>query len=188
MIYIEILGVLLGLLYIWLEYRANVWLWLAGIVMPALYIFIYYRSGFYADVGISIYYILAGLYGWISWKRRPAGKSRVLIGRTPRRYILPLIVILALVSAVLISILINFTDSTVPYGDGFTTALSVVALWMLARKYVEQWLVWVVVDAVSAGLYLYKGLYPTGGLYLLYSVIAVFGYFKWKRAIGNETT
>lgn len=78
-------------------------------------------------------------------------------------------------------ILIQYTDSTVPWMDSFTTALSIVAMWMLARKYVEQWLVWIVVDAVSAGLYVYKELYFTAGLYALYTVIAYFGYKEWKR-------
>ena len=82
--------------------------------------------------------------------------------------------------------LVRYTDSTVPYGDSFTTALSVAALWMLSRKYAEQWLVWIVVDAVSAGLYFYKGLYPTGGLYLLYAIVAVAGYFKWLKLIRQD--
>jgi len=78
-------------------------------------------------------------------------------------------------------ILIQYTDSTVPWLDSLTTALSIVAMWMLARKYVEQWLVWIVVDAVSAGLYIYKELYFTAGLYALYTVIAYFGYKEWIR-------
>lgn len=78
-------------------------------------------------------------------------------------------------------ILIRFTDSNVPYRDSFTTALSVAALWMLAHKYIEQWLVWIIVDVVCCGLYIYKELYFTAGLYGLYSIIALFGYIKWKQ-------
>ena len=80
------------------------------------------------------------------------------------------------------------TDSTVPYGDSFTTALSVVALYMLARKQAEQWLVWLVVDAVSCGLYLYKGLYPTAALYGLYTILAWVGYLRWLKMIEEDAT
>ncbi|MDE6048188.1 MAG: nicotinamide riboside transporter PnuC, partial [Paramuribaculum sp.] len=83
-------------------------------------------------------------------------------------------------------ILDRFTDSTVPWADGFTTALSIVAMWMLARKYVEQWIVWIAADIACAILYAYKGLWFTGSLYLVYAVIAVFGYSKWKRLMGDK--
>lgn len=83
-------------------------------------------------------------------------------------------------------ILKNFTDSTVPYIDGFTTALSIVGMWMMARKYAEQWLAWLIVDAVSAFLYAYKGLVLYPILYAVYTVIAIFGYRKWLRLMKIE--
>lgn len=213
---LEIAGTAVGLVYLWLEYKANVWLWLAGIIMPAIYIYVYYKSGFYADMGINIYYLIAGLYGWAVWlgKSHKSQKVRTMNGgetfngvmsagdgdrtgggasaenhtenqmpitRIPRRQWLPLTLVAAAFFVPIAWILINFTDSTVPYGDSFTTALSIVGMWMLARKYAEQWLVWIAVDVVCCGLYLYKGLWFTGCLYGLYAVIAVFGYMKWVR-------
>jgi nicotinamide mononucleotide transporter len=86
---------------------------------------------------------------------------------------------LAFISIALL--LIHYTDSTVPWWDSFITALSIIGMWMLARKYIEQWLIWIVVDAISAALYLYKGLEFTAGLYAIYTIIAIFGYFKWKK-------
>lgn len=190
MTYLEWIGTAVGLVYLWLEYRASIWLWLAGIVMPAIYIFVYYSSGFYADMGINVYYLVAGAYGWVMWMARPAGKGQQKVARpithAPTRYYLPLLAISAAFFAVIAWILINFTDSTAPYGDAFTTALSITGLWMLARKYAEQWLVWLVVDLVCCALYLYKGLYPTGVLYGLYGVISVFGYFKWLRLMKEQ--
>ena len=182
---LEIIGAGVGLVYLWLEYRASVWLWLTNIIMPAIYIFVYYESGFYADMGINIYYLVASIYGWVVWLTKGSKEKPMPITRTPRKYILPLSAVAVAAFAVIAWILITFTDSSVPYGDSFTTALSIVALWMLARKYVEQWLVWIVVDVVCTGLYLYKGLYPTAVLYGLYSVIAVAGYFKWKKMMDN---
>jgi len=183
---LEILGVALGLLYLWFEYRASIWLWAVGIVMPAIYIVVYYRAGIYADVGINVYYLLAGLYGWITWMRKARQDRPMPVSFTPKRYFTPLTLIFLLCFAAIAMILINFTGSTVPYSDSFTTALSIIALWMLSRKYVEQWLVWIVVDAVCVWLYIYKGLYPTAGLYALYGVIAVFGYLKWRSLARNE--
>ena len=193
---LEIIGTLVGLLYLWLENRASIYLWIAGIIMPAIYIFVYYNVGLYADFGINIYYIGAAIYGRMMWKygaflRRTILKRKIPdmenqqqelpITCMPSRYLLPLIAVFAVTLAGIAWVLINFTDSNVPWLDSFTTALSIVGMWMLARKYVEQWWAWIVVDIVSAGLYVYKDLNFTAGLYALYTIIAIFGFFKWKR-------
>lgn len=191
---LEIAGAAVGLIYVWLEYRASIWLWLVGIIMPAIYIYVYYMSGFYAFMGINIYYILAGIYGWALWlnKRDSEGDSSRVAGesfrisRMPGRSWLPAMSLGLVFFAVIAWILINFTDSTVPYGDSFTTAYSIVGLWMLSRKYAEQWLVWMVIDLISTALCIHKGLYFTAGLYLTFSVIAVFGYIKWLKMIKEQ--
>ena len=164
--------------------------------MPAIYIFVYYNAGLYADFGINIYYLGAAIYGWMMWKygaflRRTILKKTAAniehpqqqppITRMPLHYLLPLTAVFAATFAGIAWILINFTDSNVPLLDSFTTALSIIGMWMLARKYVEQWWAWIGVDAVSAGLYVYKGLDFTAALYALYTIIAIFGYFKWKK-------
>lgn len=183
--YIEIIGAFVGLFYLYLEYRASIYLWVAGIVMPSIYIFVFYGAGLYADMGISIYYLLAALYGWIVWMKGSEGKKERQVGRTPVRYVLPLCLVFAGLFAGIAFLLLRFTDSTVPYEDAFINALSIIAMWMLAYKYLEQWLVWIVVDVACCVLYAYKGLYPTTVLYGLYAVIAVFGYLKWKRMMLN---
>ncbi|MDE6559615.1 MAG: nicotinamide riboside transporter PnuC, partial [Muribaculaceae bacterium] len=102
------------------------------------------------------------------------------ISTTPRSLYLPLTVI-GIALALLIGYILDIaTDSTVPWADGATTALSIMAMWMLARKYTEQWLVWIAADVASAWLYWYKDLWLTGGLYMIYAIIAWFGYKKWK--------
>ncbi|MDY3790395.1 nicotinamide riboside transporter PnuC [Bacteroides fluxus] len=198
---LEIAGTLIGILYLWLEYRASIYLWIAGIIMPAVYIFVYYDAGLYADFGINIYYLGAAIYGWTMWKYGSFLRRKILrkqvsgqqaespelpITRMPARYLLPLAAAFAVAFTGIAWILIRFTDSNVPWLDSFTTALSIVGMWMLARKYVEQWWAWIAVDAVSAGLYIYKGLDFTAALYALYTIIAIFGYFKWKRMMDSE--
>lgn len=181
--YLEIIGTAIGVVYLYLEYKANAWLWVASIAMPAIYLVVYYEAGLYADFGISIYYILASVYGLFCWVK---GKNKAEDGvhrivRTPPKVYLPLTLIFATIFLLIGYILSRYTDSNVPWADAFTTALSIVAMWMLARKYLEQWLVWIAADVACAVLYAYKDLWLTGGLYLAYAVIAVFGYRKWKR-------
>lgn len=190
--YLEIIGTAVGLLYLWLEYRASAWLWVASIAMPAIYLVVYYRAGLYADLGISIYYILASVYGLICWlshrtdTKAAADAPQLGITRTPRRQYAPLALTFIAIFAAIGFILSRYTDSTVPWADAFTTALSIVAMWMLARKYVEQWLVWIAADVACAVLYAYKGLWFTGALYALYAAIAVLGYHKWKRLMTTH--
>lgn len=182
---LEILGTIVGLVYLWLEYRASIYLWIAGIVMPAIYIFVYYKAGLYADVGINIYYLIAAVYGWFFWMwggNKP--KDLPIVHTPPKRY-LPLLLVFAAAFVGIAWILINYTDSTVPWLDSFTTALSIIGMWMLARKYIEQWFAWILVDIVCCGLYIYKDLYFTSALYGLYSIIAIFGYFKWKKLMNT---
>lgn len=185
---LEIIGTLIGLVYLWLEYRASIYLWIASIIMPAVYLFVYYDAGLYADFGINVYYLLAAVYGWWVWKYGNKEKQgeELPITRMPRGK-WKMAAAMYLVFQLLIAwILIRYTDSNVPWCDAFTTALSMVAMWMLARKYLEQWLVWIVVDVVSVALYLYKGLFFTAGLYALYAIIAVYGYWNWKNMMEQK--
>ena len=180
---LEVLGTLVGLIYLWLEYRASIYLWIASVIMPAIYIFVYYEAGLYADFGINIYYLGAAVYGWLVWKygHKSAEQQELPITKMPKRSWLKALGVFLVAQFLIAWILINFTDSDVPWWDAFTTALSIIGMWMLARKYLEQWWVWIVVDVVCVGLYIYKGLYFTSGLYALYSVIAVFGWLNWQR-------
>lgn len=190
--YLEIAGTAIGLIYLYLEYRANVWLWVASIAMPAVYLKVYYDAGLYADFWISIYYLAASVYGLICWLRSnhdttdKGQKPETGIIHTPASSIAPLAGVFTILLIAIGFILSRFTDSTVPWADAFTTALSIVAMWMLAKKYVEQWLVWIAADIACSVLYLYKDLWFTSGLYLIYAVIAVFGFRKWISLIACE--
>ncbi len=190
---LQLTGIILGLLYLWLEYRADIRLWIVGLIMPIVHGLLYYRSGLYADCSMQIYYILAGLYGWVVWLRsetgdpeRPKIKKFSKIGHTPLRLAPILFTLFLCIQAGIYLLLVHFTDSQVPFWDSFTTALSVIALWMLSRKYAEQWLVWLVVDLTTVGLYIYKDIPFTAGLYLLYSALAVAGYLRWRKQIAAE--
>ncbi len=191
---LQIVGVVLGLLYLYLEYKADIRLWIVGLLMPLVHGALYFRSGLYADFGMQMYYVAAGIYGMAAWivadrrgktgaDAKPAAEKTGAAGIrfTPRRVWLPVAAAYAALHLALYLSLSRCTDSTVPFWDAFTTAVSVVAMWMLSRKYVEQWLLWCVADAATVALYLYKGIPLTACLYLLYTALAVAGWRKWRR-------
>ena len=192
---IEIIGAVIGLIYLFLEYKASVWLWPAGIVMSLFYVVIFFHGKFYADAAIYLYYIGANTYGLLAWTRSrrrelPADStdsSEIPITHTPKKQILPLAAIAIALWGLLYWILSTFTDSNVPLGDAFTTALSIVAMWMLAQKYLEQWMLWIVVNIVSTALYFWKGLYPTGILFIVYVIVAILGYFRWRKEMHTDS-
>ena len=178
---LQIVGTLLGLLYLWLEYRANIWVWIVGAIMPMVHGILYLESGIYADAAMQLYYVVAGIYGLAVWKRRPKKSDDGIIRSTPKSWVIPLIAVYAVLHVSLYFMLTEFTDSRVPIFDSMSTALSIVAMWMLSRKLVEQWLVWLVVDMISVGLYLYKGIPLTACLYVVYCLLAVAGYLRWRN-------
>ena len=186
---LDIFTTVLGLIYIWLEYRAHVALWVIGIIMPALDIILYWQHGLYGDAGMACYYTLAALYGLYVWKFRKTKnlKQELPISHMPRRQYLPATVGFFVAWGVVYYILITWTNSTVPVLDSFTNALSFVGLWALARKYLEQWLFWIVVDVVCCVLYIQKGIPFKAGLYGLYVLIAIAGYYKWKKMMSKVT-
>lgn len=184
--WLDIVTTVLGLAYILLEYKASPWLWLVGFVMQALGIVLYYQKGIYADCAMEFYYLLMTVYGYWRWVKGSKTKQELPIRHFPRRLILLWTGIIAGIWAVIYWLLVTYTNSNVPLVDGFTTALSLVGIWALAHKYLEQWFIWIAVDIVTCGLYFYKGIPFKGSLYGLYVIIAVFGYFKWKRLMNAD--
>ncbi len=185
---LEILGFTIGLLYLWWEYHADAKVWIASVVMPAISMWIYYSKGLYADFGINIYYLFIAVYGFVSWTR---GSSKSKNGSLRITHIGWLTGVAAVCATLLLWwfiwwILVTFTDSTVPVADAFTTSLSIVGLWMLARKYVEQWLAWFVVDIVCCALYYYKGINFYCILYGIYTIVALLGFRKWLRMMKSQ--
>jgi nicotinamide mononucleotide transporter len=184
--YIEILGVVTSLAYLYFSVRQIIWLWPFGILSAALFILIFFSSKFYADMGLQVYYLGVSVYGWFYWTRTSGpGQSRpVLRLKASMGLVLAFLILVFLL--IIVFILKNYTDSDVPWGDAFTTAASIIATWMLARKILEHWLLWIVIDVVAACLYIFKGLYPTAFLYIVYSVIAIVGYKQWKLSMETD--
>lgn len=182
--WLDLLGTLIGLVYVYQEYKASVWLWITGIIMPVVYMFVYWDAGLYADFGMQVYYALAAIYGLAVWKwgkKHNQTTREMPITHVKRSLLLPSLFLFLTAWGALYLILATLTNSTVPVLDSFGNALSFIGLWWLARKYLEQWWIWVVVDVELSALYVYKGIPFTAGLYALYVVIAIAGFFKWRK-------
>ena len=184
--WLDITTTILGLLYILFEYRASAWLWFVGFMMQTLGIVLYYQKGLYADCGMEFYYLSMTVYGYWTWVRGAANKQALPITRFPRKLIIPWCALMLALWGIIYWLLVTFTNSNVPMADSFTTALSIVGIWALAHKYLEQWFIWIAVDVVTCVLYFYKDIPFKGGLYALYVIIAIFGYRKWKRMTDNH--
>jgi nicotinamide mononucleotide transporter len=184
--WLDIVTTVLGLAYILLEYRASIWMWAVGFAMQALGIVLYYQKGLYADCGMEFYYLAMTVYGYWKWIHGTASKEALPIRHFPRRLVFPWIVIIAVIWAIIYWLLITFTNSNVPLADSFTTALSIVGIWALAHKYLEQWFIWIAVDVVTCILYFYKEIPFKASLYALYVIIAIMGWRKWNKMMKYD--
>ena len=186
--WIEIFGVVTGILYVILEVKQNRFLWPLGIITSAAYIYIFFTGKFYADMGLQVYYVLISIYGWYYWSRggEKSGKGELPVVRINRQQLILLFLTFAISWVLIYFVLDRYTDSSVPLGDSFTTALAIVATWMLTQKIIEQWFLWIIANVVSVALYIYKGLYPTVILYAVYAGMAVYGYLVWKRSMNKR--
>ena len=188
--WLDIVTTVLGLAYILLEYRASIWMWAVGFAMQTLGIVLYYQKGLYADCGMEFYYLSMTVYGYWKWKTHPqplsveGGGIKSLLPSLNRERLGVGLLIIATIWAAIYWLLVTFTNSNVPLADSFTTALSIVGIWALAHKYLEQWFIWIVVDVVTSVLYFYKDIPFKASLYALYVIIAIFGYIKWRKMIN----
>ena len=177
-------GTLFGLIYVWLSIRQSILTWPAGIITSLLYCGVFFESKFYAGMGLQVYYLVISAYGWWSWNHggeTDSGEEPLKVSLTSLNTWFTLFFVNFFLTFLMYFLLRRYTDSPIPFGDAFTTSLSIIATWMLARKKLEQWLIWIFVDLVSVGLYLYRGLYPTVFLFLVYAAMAGIGYYEWQK-------
>ena len=180
----EMAAVLFGIVAVYLTVRENVWCWPTGLVNVGLSILVFWQARLYADMGLQVVYVLLCLYGWYHWLHGGAEKGVLAVARTPRAA-LPLLAGLGLLGAGLLGLgLARFTDASLPFWDSSTTAFSLVAQYMQTRKWLGNWLVWIAVDLVYLGIYVYKSLYWMTGLYAVFLVLAVLGHLRWNRSLG----
>ncbi len=184
--YVEVCGTLTGFLYLGFSIKQHFLTWPVGIINALFYIAVFFTSKIYADMTLQFYYVAISIYGWWCWLHGNANGQSLDVTETDNSTWLKLLAASVLLFIVIAYLLVHYTDSPVPFLDAVTTALSIVATWMLAKKKIEHWLLWVVVDAISIGLFIYKELYPTSILFFVYSVLAIYGYLEWRKELNSE--
>lgn len=180
--WLEALAVFMGILSVYFSTKQHIWVYPTGIVSVLIYVWICFDYGLYADMGINAYYFGMSIYGWYLWNTpKKDGESLAVTWLDGKGWILSL-AIFAASFALLGWVLLEFTDSTVPYWDSFTTASAFVAMWLMAKKKVENWIFWILTDVVSIPLYFHKGLLLTSFQYLFFTGLAIAGLLTWIKA------
>lgn len=183
--WLEATGLISGLLCVLLLIRQNIWNWPIGLVYSLVSIVVFLRAHLYADLALHVFYVAMNAYGWYFWAfaERPVETSDVPVTNAPPRMLVGLIALVVAATATLGWMLANHTDAAVPYWDSGTTTASFAAMWLQARKHIENWIVWLVVDIVATGIYLYKGLEMYALLYCVYIGMAFAGWWAWRQSM-----
>lgn len=178
---IEITGTIAGILGVWLTIKQNIWCFPVGIVNVLLYSWLTYESEIFANALLQLVYMAVLIYGWYNWTQGKTVEMDLPVSRSSRNLLLTLAVVFVLVSAGIYFVLVKYTKSEVPVADSFTFSLGIIAQYLIARKKIENWHLWIIVNVVSIGLYVHKELYLMAGFYLLLIIMAVMGYREWKK-------
>ena len=176
---VEILAVFFGLLSVWYAKKEKIWLYPTGIVSVIIYINLTFQHKLYGDMGIQVYYLIMSIYGWYFWIRGKGAEVPVPISGNNKQENL-IVFLLFLSSFLLIRFGLGLTDSNVPGWDALTSALAIAGMWLMARKKIEHWIAWIMLDSISIPLYIYKGLPMTSIQFLVFTILAIWGYSKWN--------
>jgi len=187
--WLEVFGVLTSLLYIRLEIKQRSSMWIVGFVASAVYVVVFFQEGYFAFSALYVYFVAASVYGMYYWRfaqksdngERPVCRLQFRLG-----------VVLALITVALFAVIGYALDNHIessdipPYFEALAVSLNIVATWMLARKILEQWLLWIFANFLSAGLYFWCDLYPTAALFVVYGILSIVGWHKWKKSLIIE--
>lgn len=178
-------GALFGVLAVWLTVRQSVWCWPTGLVNVALYAFVFYEAKLYADVGLQVVYFVLCAVGWWRWRHPGPQRVELPVTRIAGREALRLLALGVLGVAAMGTYLARRTDAALPYWDSTTVVMSLIAQWLVTRKVLENWHLWIAADVLMVGIYFYKHLYVTTGLYVIFTFLALQGLREWTRSMAT---
>ena len=186
---IEVIASISGLLCVWLTVKQNIWCWPIGLVQVLLYIYIFVSVKLYSDALLQIFFVAISIYGWHQWLH--GGKNRRELRVTSintffNRSLWSWVAVVILVFPLMGYCMGRFLGASAPYADAFTTVASIVATYLMAKKYLQCWLFWITVDVIAIGVYIYKDLYITSGLYAVFLVLATLGYKTWRKSYETD--
>ena len=179
----ELAAAVVGAISVWLSVKESVWSWPTGIVNVVMYVWVFLCARLYADMGLQVVYAGISVYGWWHWLYGGAQKTELAVSRMPVSYRLPLAAGTVAGAALVGFVLHRATDAALPWADASLTAASLAAQWMLSRKYLENWLVWIAADVAYVGMFVFKQLWCTAALYAVFLVLAVAGWRAWRRSL-----
>lgn len=185
--YWEILAVVFAIIYLVLAIKENSWCWPAALISTLIYVFLFFDVNLYMESALQIFYIIMAIYGWVLWRKPSDTQPELQISIWPVHYHLlaiSLIAVLIISSALLLQ---NNTDAAYPWLDSFTTWGAVITTWMVARKILENWLYWLVIDSAAIYLYIQRDLYLTALLFGLYIILCIVGYYQWHKSYRLQT-
>jgi len=185
--WLEIVAVAFGILSVWFARKENIWVYPTGIVNVLIYVYLCFFAGLYADMAINAFYFVMSVFGWYNWSRHVDKTHHVPISSLSLKQWLFYILLIAVAFGVIYYVLSNFTDSTVPVFDSFTTSLFIAGMWLMAIKKIENWLLWILGDVLVIPMFAIKGLAFTSIQYVVFLILAIMGYIEWrKRLLSKE--
>jgi len=182
---LEIVAVIFGLLSVWYAKKENILVYPTGIISVLIYVYICFFAKLYADMGINFFYFIMSVYGWIMWTRKDDRKQSLKITACNLKEHLINFFAFSIFFLILSFFLKNYTDSDVPYWDSLTTAIFIVAMYLMARKKLENWVAWIIGNIISIPLYFYKGLVFTSFQFTVFLILAILGYIEWKGKLAE---
>ena len=184
--WLEITAVIFAILYLVLAVRQNIWCWGAGIISSVLYFFIMHSAGLYMEACLQVFYVAMGIYGWSQWRASNLNNNFFIVNTWSKyKHLTAIVFILAL--ALLSSFFLKrYTDGALPFFDALVTWGAVVATYMVAKKLLENWIYWLVIDSISILLFISRGFLPTAFLFGIYVVIIFFGYKSWNKILKEN--
>jgi nicotinamide mononucleotide transporter len=178
-------AVVLALAYVILAIRQNILCWPANIVSAIIYIWLFYRAGIYMMAALQFIYIAMGVYGWLSWRRAEGGENQLRVAAWPPIFHLFPLVLILVMTFVTGNLLRTEPTAAFPFLDSFVTWCAIVAIWMVARKVLHNWQYWFIADVISVYMFVNQQLWPTAALYFVYLILCPIGYRSWSRDLRN---
>lgn len=184
--WLEVVAVIFGILSVWFARKENIWVYPTGIVNVLVYVYLCFFAGLYADMAINAFYFVMSVFGWYNWSRRVDNTHHVPISSLNLKQWFFYIMLIAVAFGAIYYVLSNYTDSTVPVFDSFTTSLFIVGMWLMAIKKIENWILWILGDVLVIPMFAIKGLAFTSVQYIVFLVLAVMGYIEWRKRIKSK--
>ncbi|MCK9616308.1 MAG: nicotinamide riboside transporter PnuC [Lentimicrobiaceae bacterium] len=181
--YIEIIAVFFGLLSVWYAKKESIRVYPTGIINVLIYVYLCFSAGLYGDMGINAFYFVMSVYGWYNWSRKDENSKEISITRCNKKELIFNMLAFLLFFGILWFILERYTPSTVPVLDSFTTALFIIAMWQMARKKIENWIAWIIGDALVIPMFAYKELIFTSFQFIVFLILAISGYLEWRKKL-----